>query len=156
MSLDADVAILRELPLFAAFTDDQLRLVAFSAEPIQIMPGAVLFEEGAPAVSGFLLVTGRIGLSVKGEDGPIDKGTVGPGTLLGELALVCHTVRPVTAEALESCSLRSIPRRAVRRVLTEYPDVAIAMRHHLAERLQLMTGEFEQARHALLALDEPR
>lgn len=156
MSLDRDVAILRSLPVFAAFTDDQLRLIAFSAEPLELAPGTVLFEEGAPAVSGFLVVSGAVRLFSRGEGEPIERGVAGPGALIGELALLCHTTRPATAEIVEPSSLRSIPRRALRRVLDEYPELAEAMRRSLAHRLKLMTGQFEQARRALLAMDEPK
>lgn len=155
MTLDRDVGLLRGLPIFAAFTDEQLRLVAFSAEPLDLAAGVVLFKEGAPAVNGFLVVSGAVRLYCQGEDGEIEKGAVGPGALIGELALITHGARPVTAETLERTELRSIPRRGVRRVLEEYPELARSMHQALARRLTTMTGQLERTRQALLA-DEGR
>jgi CRP-like cAMP-binding protein len=156
VSLERDVGLLRSLPIFAAFTDEQLRLVAFAGEPLQLDAGSELFKEGETADEGFLLISGRIGFYTKGEEGRIDKGAVGPGALIGELALLAATARPATAEALEPSSLRSIPRRGVRRVLEEYPELAEGMRRALAHRLTTMTGQLERTRQTLLALDSEK
>lgn len=153
MSLEQDVAILKGQPIFAAFSDEQLRLVAFSAEPLELEGGLIVFEEGAPAVSGFLVVSGAVRLYSAGEAEPIDRGVFGPATLIGELALLCPTRRPATAETVERSHLRAIPRRSIRRVLEEYPELAASVRRSLSRRLAVLTSDLGRARQSLLALD---
>ena len=60
MSLDQDARLLKSVPLFSAFDPDQLRLVAFGAETIDLEEGAVLFEEGETADCGYLLLSGEL------------------------------------------------------------------------------------------------
>ena len=56
---------------------------------------------------------------------------VGRGTLLGELALLTETVRPVTATANEPSTVLRIPRTLFLKMLEGYPDAAAqAARHH--------------------------
>ena len=53
--LDRDIDLLRPLPIFAHFDEDQLRLIAFSAERKEFESGAVVFREGELADSGLLV-----------------------------------------------------------------------------------------------------
>jgi CRP-like cAMP-binding protein len=154
VTLDQDVAILRSLPIFAAFPDEQLRLVAFSAEPLELPPQTVLFREGAAADSGYIVISGAVRLYATTDSGLVEKGTAGPGALIGELALLCPTTRPATAETVESSRFLSISRRMLRRVLEEYPEMAERLRRVLSDRLAEITSELQRTRRTLLAMDE--
>ena len=57
---------------------------------------------------------------------------VGPGTLLGELAMLTDTTRPVTATALEPSTVLRIPRTLFLKMLEGYPDAASRLRDMLA------------------------
>ena len=153
MTLGQDIARLRALPIFSEFQDEQLRLIAFSAEPLDLPAETVLFREGAAADGGYVVTSGLVRLQCAGEEGPVEKGRVGPGALIGELALLCPTTRPATAETVERSALMAISRRLLRRVFEEYPDMAGQLRQSLARRLHLMTTDLDQARRALEALD---
>lgn len=153
MTLDQDVAILRSLPIFSAFPDEQLRLIAFSAEPLELPAQTVLFREGAAADGGYIVLSGSVRLYATSEAGVVEKGTAGPGALIGELALLCPTNRPATAETLETSRFLAISRRLLRRVFEEYPEMAERLRRALSDRLGQMTGELQRARRSLLALD---
>jgi CRP-like cAMP-binding protein len=85
---------------------------------------------------------------------PSDPGiTVGPGVLLGELALVTETRRPVTAIALEPSIVMRITRSLFRKVLEGFPEAARLMRDRLAERANAATDELYAVRDLL---DPPR
>lgn len=154
MTLDQDVAHLRNLPIFAEFSDEQLRLTAFSAEPLNLPEGTVLFREGAAADGGYVVVEGSVRLEAEGPEGAIEKGTAGPGALIGQMALLCATTRPVTATTAEPTRLLAISRRLLKRVLQEYPDMADTLSRALSERLSAMTQELARARLQLLEDDE--
>ena len=60
MRLDDDIRVLSGVSLFEGFTQEQLRLLAFGAESLRLLAGKDLYEEGAAADSGYVIVRGRI------------------------------------------------------------------------------------------------
>ena len=57
------------------------------------------------------------------------------GALIGELALLTETKRPVTAVAREPSSVVRIPRQLFLKTLEGYPEAAVRMRDALASRV---------------------
>ncbi len=155
MTLDQDVEFLQSIPLFSDFPAEQLRLIAFSAEPLRLPEGTTIFREGAEADSGYVVVSGAVELAAERGDGRREVAVAGPGALIGELALLCPTTRPVTAVTIEPTELMAVSRRLLRRVLEEYPDMAERLRLALSERLRRMTSELGKTRERLLAIDGP-
>ena len=147
MSLESDIAVLRDVPLFADLTADQLRLLAFGAEHRRLRSGETLFRAAARADAGFVVASGEVTLMAgpAGEERPV--AHFGPGTLLGELALITETRRPASAIAATDCDLIHITRLLFRRMLEEYPEIAFALHEKLADQLGQMTVD-------LLALEE--
>lgn len=153
MTLDHDVLLLKSIPLLADFSVEQLRLLAFSAEPHSLPPGTILFREGAEAEGGYLVLSGAVRLSKERDGATEEVAVAGPGALIGELALLCPTTRPVTAEIIEPTELYAITRRLLRRVLQEYPDMAERMRSALSLRLRTMMDELGHTRERLMSID---
>jgi CRP-like cAMP-binding protein len=147
MSLESDIAVLREVPLFADLTDDQLRLLAFGADHRRLRQGEVVFRIDARADAGFVVAAGEVLL----QRGPAGQertiGRYGRGALIGELALITETRRPASAIAATDCDLIHITRLLFRRMLEEYPEIAFALHEKLADQLGQMTVD-------LLALEE--
>ncbi|KQT87455.1 Crp/Fnr family transcriptional regulator [Aurantimonas sp. Leaf443] len=139
MSLEGDIRTLRQVPLFEDLETDQLRLLAFGADHRQLRAGEVLFREAARADAGFVIVSGTV-VMVQGE-GARERvvGRFGPGTLLGEIALVTETRRPATARTESDCALIRIPRPVFRRMLEEFPAIAGALHERFARQLADMT-----------------
>lgn len=59
--------IVRSLPAFSPLPDDALNIVAEHTRPRFFQPGEVLFEEGSPAQSVFLVHQGTVTLSTQGH-----------------------------------------------------------------------------------------
>ena len=140
MGLESDMDVLGEVPLFRELTRDQLRLLAFGAEHRQLRAGEILFRAEARADAGFVVAGGTVHL-LEGEGAERRVGgSAERGTLLGELALLVETRRPVTAVAATDCDLIRIPRPLFRRMLTEYPEFAVSLEARLrAEFLDMST-----------------
>lgn len=154
MSLDRDIAMLSRIPLFTELTTEQLRLLAFSAVRLELAPGQVLFRENAVAQSGYIVAFGGIELSVgDGTDKRI-LTTCEAGSLIGEMALFIETVRPATATAIVSSEVLEVDRKLVRRMLNEYPHVALRLRATLADRLQATVAELTKVRDQLQDIDK--
>jgi CRP-like cAMP-binding protein len=155
MSLDSDISILKRIPLFSELTTEQLRLLAFSAVRLDLTADQVLFREGAKAMSGFIVASGGLELSVgEGETKHI-VATCETGCLVGELALFIETRRPATAMAMVSTQVLEIDRKLITRMLNEYPHVALRLHATLSERLSATVADLSRVRRALADLDRP-
>lgn len=140
MTLEQDIALLSTVPLFAELASDHLRLIAFSATRLELPAGRVLFRAESKALSGFVVMKGEVELSDGHGEGHRQLGLFGPGTLLGEVALFVETRRPATATATTETLVIEIDRTLMRRILTEYPDVAARMHRRIADQLMETVG----------------
>lgn len=137
MSLAQDIAILQKVPMLADFADDQLRLLAFSAESAEFRNGQMLFDEGERADGGILIAEGEISLQKRGTKTFEDIDVAGPGTLLGESALLVETTRPCRAVASGNVRVIRIRRALFKRMITEFPELAKRLFEAQASRFQV-------------------
>ncbi len=153
--LNSDVDLLRSLPLFERFGDEQLRLIAFSARHETCPEGTVLFREGETADCGYLISDGSVLMTETSDGEDVERAIYGRGALIGELALLTQTDRPATAVTRSECSFLVITRDLLRRVLQEYPDIALELQEYLRDRLSRFSQDlastkvFEQSPSAL-------
>lgn len=145
MSLNDDIALLSLVPLFADIDDDKLRLIAFGAERRRLNRGQQLFREGAPADCAFAVASGSITLTRNLVDGSVEMvDTVGRGTLLSELAMISFVERKFTATAEEDSEVIRINRPLFRRMLEEYPEVAVVVEGRIKANLQAMIDAMQR------------
>ncbi len=145
MSLNDDIALLSLVPLFADIDDDKLRLIAFGAERRRLNRGQQLFREGAPADCAFAIASGSITLTRNLVDGSVEMvDTVGRGTLLSELAMISFVERKFTATAEEDSEVIRINRPLFRRMLEEYPEVAVVVEGRIKANLQAMIDAMQR------------
>ena len=142
MALQDDIRNLSRLPAFRDIEPDALRLVALSAETRILRAGDVLFRQGDPSDGGYIVLSGKIALT----SGQHPAVVVGPPILLGAAALLTETQRPATAQARQPSSVLKVPRELYRRVLTEYPDSAVRVRHDIAARLLALQDDYDDLR----------
>lgn len=81
---------LKTIPLLANCRTKELRAIDDNAEVVTYDPSTVLIEEGSLSNSLFLIVEGSA-VVTKGDE---TLATVGPGTVLGEAALLDYWVPP--------------------------------------------------------------
>jgi CRP-like cAMP-binding protein len=132
MTIEDDIAFFERVPTLSLLGRGALRILAIGAESRYVHDGDVLFREGEVADAGYVVQEGAFTLA-SGNAG-VEPVTVGPGALLGELALLIETVRPVTATATEPSSVIRIPRKLFLKMLEGYPDAARRLREVIASR----------------------
>lgn len=84
------------------------RVVQPYSEPFK--SGEVIFAEGDAPTGAFLIESGRIEISTTQFGEPLILGELGPGMLLGEMAVIDDSPRTATARALTKCRLVPIDR----------------------------------------------
>lgn len=152
--LDNDIETLRAVPLFAGFGSEELRLLAFSAEEKTLKDGEALFRAGDRADGGYVVASGRVDLTEERDSlGPRVVAALGPGSLIGEMALIVETQRPTGAVANQGTRVMLIRRAAFKRVLSEYPDIARRLHGVISGRIQTAAADLARVREALDALD---
>ena len=151
MAIDDDITFLERVPTLSLLGRQALRILAIGAETRYIHSGEVLFKRGDEADGAYVIQDGRFKLS--SNDG--NELTVGPCTLLGEVALFSETRRPATAKALEPSTVLRIPRFLFVRMLDSFPEAARKLREILAARLDQATREISNVR-AVLDAQEPK
>jgi len=148
MSLEDDIAFFERVPTLAVLGKNALRVLAIGAETRSLPSGAVLFYAGELADAGYVVQQGSILL----EPGTPTEGremTAGPGTLIGELALLTDMVAPATAIAKEPTTVIRISRGLFRKMLEGFPAAAKKLRDMMAERLDEWNSELETVKAAL-------
>jgi len=94
----------------------------------------VLFTVGDPADAGFVIQDGSFTLTTDNAESNVAEMTVTRGALLGELALLTETTRPVTATAAEPSTVIRVTRSLFLKMLEGFPDAARQLRDHIAAR----------------------
>lgn len=137
MSIEDDVALLERVPTFRVLGRESLRMLAIGSEQRDVPRGDRLFKMGDDADSGFVVQRG----SFRIDDGAGAEMTVGPGALLGELALVHAMRRPSTATAMEYSSAIRVARSLFQRVLESDPAAALRLRDEFIARTSQIASD---------------
>jgi CRP-like cAMP-binding protein len=133
MGLEDDIAFFERVPTLAVLGKQALRVLAIGAEIRHLQSGAVLFYAGELADGGYIVQEGSMLVEPEASQGR--EYTVGPGTMLGELALLTDTTSAVTAIAREPTVLVRISRGLFRKMLEGYPAAALRLRDEMAGRV---------------------
>ena len=147
MTIEDDIAFLERVPIFRWLGAGGLRSVAIGAESYSVMAGQVLFTAGEAADGAYIIQQGSF--SLRPNRTSEHEIIAGPGTLLGEAALLVETRRPATATARESSTVLRISRAMFLKMLESYPDAARRLRELVSSRADQWTREIENIRTAL-------
>ena len=148
MALDEDFGSLTRNPLLAALDAETLRQVVRGGAPRTLRAGEILFRRDDASESGFLLRSGSIALQPASEEAA--PRVVFPPALIGEMALMAPTRRPVTATVREQAVVLEISRADFQRALAQSPTSAERVRRLVASRLRGFSGALEGLRGHLL------
>jgi CRP-like cAMP-binding protein len=111
-------------------------MLAIGSEQRDFGIGDFLFSAGDEADAGFIVQRGAFRV----EDGGAEV-IAGPGSLIGELAMIVAMRRPSSAIAIENSSVISVARSLFQRVLESDPDAARRLRDELATRTSQIASD---------------
>jgi len=146
MTIEDDIAFLERIPTLRPLGSSALRILAIGAENYRVDSGQVLFTAGDIADGAYIVQQGSFSLQPERGESDI---VAGPGTLLGESALLAETTRPATATAREDSVVLRISRAMFLKMLDGYPDAAARLREVIAARADQWEREIENVRTAL-------
>jgi CRP-like cAMP-binding protein len=110
-------------------------------------PGEVLFREGEPGDTMFVIQSGaaRITKSMAGEEKLL--AVLGPGEFLGELAILNSKPRTATATALEPLRCLLIEAKTLEAMVAKSAEISLRLIKKLASRLDAANSLIEILMH---------
>jgi CRP/FNR family transcriptional regulator, cyclic AMP receptor protein len=105
-------------------------------DALQLAPGAFLFQEGEKGDKMYVLLEGEVDIFL----GDFVLETAGPGSLIGEMALIDDSLRTANAVAKTPAKLAQIDRRRFHFLVQQTPHFATHVMKILADRLRHMNA----------------
>ena len=137
MATAVSTTVLKTVPLFAGFLDEQLRLLATAVTRRNVPRGAIVIVEGDPTDSLYIVISGRLKVMMSDAEGKeVILAMLGPGEYFGEMGLIDDSPRSATVMAVEPCELIALAKRDFKRCLVEHFDMATTVMLGLVRRLR--------------------
>jgi CRP/FNR family cyclic AMP-dependent transcriptional regulator len=131
------IEVLRRVPCFQALEAAQLASISRSSELRQLSRDSFLFRAGDRAEALYILVTGRLAVSLCDARGQrLQLATIEPGACLGEMGLSQRAPRSADVSATEDAVLVQIQRGQFERLMREEPVFALSLLADLSKKLQ--------------------
>lgn len=136
--------VLASTSLFGALTTTALAEISERAVPRRYRRGSVIFVQGEPGSRCFVIASGAVKISAYHSDGrEAVLAVLGPGDVLGELALFESSPRSADAAAIEDCELLSLDASALNEAIMAHPEIAIALLNVLGTRIRQSNEAFQ-------------
>ena len=146
MSLNEEVELLRNIPMFARIEPSKLKLLAFTSERLTFQSGQDLCVQGGDGDSAFIIIEGDADVIVDSPNGPLTVAAMGRNDVVGEIAILCDVPRTATVRATTDLTALKISKDLFFRLVTEFPQMAVEIMRVLATRLNVTTAQLLQAR----------
>ena len=143
--------ILREIYLFSRFDDKELSLLAAKVRPVTLNVHGLLFGEGTPVTSMYVIKHGTLKVTTSSSEGnDVKLTTVAVGQHLGELPFLDGERRSANVEALEKTELLELQYQDLREIFSANKDMELKffreMGLFLVKRLRVLTADVTLAR----------
>ncbi len=129
--------VLRRAGLFQGVAPEDIEALGNQFEVFDSARGTVLFQEGEPGDSLYIVLEGKVKLGRRSSDGRENLVAVmGPADQFGELSLFDPGPRTATAVVVTDARLARLPKAALQQWVQERPQIAIQLLHVIARRLR--------------------
>ena len=135
MSLNEEVELLRNIPMFANIEPSKLKLLAFTSERMAFKDGDVLFRQGEQGDSAYVIIGGEADVIVDTPQGPLTVAKLKRNDIVGEIAILCDVPRTATVKAASKLEAMVIAKDLFFRLIMEFPQMAVEIMRELARRL---------------------
>jgi CRP-like cAMP-binding protein len=126
---------LRKVDAFSGVPIDQLAYIAAAAREISFPAGDLLFMEGEPPLSLFVMLEGRVTLEKEGKV----FGEAVAGEPLGTWSIFGDYPRRATAQVVEDARVLVLDREDFYEVIAEHVDITRSLVQDLVRRLIALT-----------------
>lgn len=141
--------LLRQVRLFAALDESDLRQVARAAQPLAFDAGEMIFLEGEVCQGIYIIESGAVKL-IKHPSGGAQRsgreqmiGLLSAGDSFNEVPVFDGRPNPVSAQAVSASQILVIPERVIHQLLRRNPDFVDSVLLDFSSRLRHMLALVE-------------
>jgi predicted acylesterase/phospholipase RssA len=124
---------LRAIPLFRDLPEESLKFIHSRLKRERYPQGAVVFRQGDEGDAMYLVESGQV--QVVAEDIQQPLAYLGPGSFVGEIALLLGQPRSATLKVVIDAELWALHKRDLNELLTEFPSIALHFTREIGQRL---------------------
>jgi CRP-like cAMP-binding protein len=136
---------MRQVPLLSHLDDNEVRALLDACLTEHLPAGSQVFSPNQAAESFYVILSGRAKvykISPKGDEQILH--LYGPGNTFGEAAMWARIRYPAHAEVLENTTLLVVKRAVLKQLITENPEIAMAMMAGMSVKLREFNQLIEQ------------
>lgn len=122
---------LKKLNRLEDLSDEELQTVVAKGRHVHLPANWSLIWEKTPADKAYLIVDGEVSVRKHGDE----VARLGPGDVIGEMAIVGHKLRSASVVSLTPLEVIHFTKEAVQALLDEVPAFGEALRETTADRL---------------------
>jgi NTE family protein len=130
---------LAALPLFRGLGEAALAAIAAELEWVELPGGTVLFREGDPAESLYVVTAGSLEVLLRTAEGDRPVAQIGVGETVGEMGLIAGAPRSATVAALRDSELVRLDKPAYDKLIAAHPGAMLQLVQILVGRLHRTT-----------------
>lgn len=123
---------IRHVPLFAACSKKEIKLIANAVAEASFMPGVTLIEQGQPGREAFIVCKGIVSVRRHGRK----IASLGAGAILGELSLLDNGLRTASVICDTEVDVLVLNQRDFKRLLDEVPSLRVSLLTTLVRRVR--------------------
>lgn len=138
--MDTAEGLIRQVPFFETIDRVEIARLLGALESRTFAAGSVVFSEGEPADSLYLLEEGRVRLTVRTPGGEATLAELDSGTHFGELGVLLAR-RTASAHALTDLRVWTLPRERFEKLMREDPSLAMSVGSSLGTLLDRRSRE---------------
>src|SRR5918911_1065943 len=129
--------VLARSGIFQGVDAEAAEVLVKEMDTIEIRKGEVVFSEGEPGDSLYIVLSGKIKVGRRAADGRQNLiALIGPSDMVGELSLFDPGPRTATATAVTDARLARLKKTSLRPWLNNRPEIAEQLLRVLARRLR--------------------
>lgn len=137
MATTVSTAVLKAVPLFSSFPEEQLRMLATVVSRKSVPRSTTIMSSGDPTDSMYIVLSGRLKVMMSDAEGKeVILTILGPGEIFGEMGLIDDEPRSASVVAIEPCELLYISKRDFKKCLAENFEMTMGVMRGLVRRLR--------------------
>jgi len=138
--------VLRKAGLFQGVDPEDAEALSEQFEIFEAPRGTILFHEGEPGDSLYIVLGGKVKLGRRSSDGRENLVAImGPADQFGELSIFDPGPRTATATVVTDARLARLPKPALQKWVQERPQIAMQLLRVVARRLRRTNTMLELA-----------
>jgi CRP-like cAMP-binding protein len=133
-SRDPKVDLIASVPLFKGLGRKELQQIAQLVDDVDIPAGKVLMRQGDSGAEMFVIAAGTVRIERNGEF----IRDAGPGTAIGEMALLSEGPRTATVTTNEPTRILLAGHREFHQLMEQHPTIRLAILSGLATKIRVL------------------